>query len=84
MEKIKKSFKSYGLNLATDGSEDNLFHCFNEALQSQQINFTKPTVNSDQKNVKLFETDESDVAVVTPEFVIVDSDHDHDNDIDIM
>ena len=60
------------------------FHCFNEALQSQQINFTKPTVNSDQKNVKLFETDESDVAVVTPEFVIVDSDHDHDNDIDIM
>ena len=54
------------------------------ALQSRKINFVKPVVNPDQKNVKPLEIDKSDVAVAAPEFVIVDSDHDQDEDIDIM
>ena len=83
-ETIKKFFKSCALNLAIDGSEDNLIHCFKEGepcksgkeiLQSQLSTLTK-------KNVNPFEIDKNDAAVATPEFPIVDSDHDEDEDID--
>ena len=51
---IKKSYKSSALNLATDGSEDNLNHCFKEGepckarekiLQSQLSILTEKNVN---------------------------------------
>ena len=51
------------------------------ALQNRKRKFTKPTVNPDKKNIKPFETDESNVAVAAPEFLIVDSDHDEDEDM---
>ena len=83
-ETIKKSFKSSTLNLATDGSEDNLIHCFEEdepckarkeILQSQLSILTE----------NHFEIDKSDVAVAAQElFFFVDLDHDEDEDIDIM
>ena len=53
-------------------------------LQSRKINFTKPVVNPNQKNVEPLEIDKRNVAVAAPEFVIVDSDHDQDEDIDFM
>ena len=46
-------------------------------------NFTKLTVNPDQKSVYPFEIDEGNDAVVTTEFFIIDSDHDEDEDVDI-
>ena len=58
------------MNLATDGSEDNLIHCFKERepykaakeiLQSQLLILT-------EKNVNPFETDKSDAAVAAPFF----------------
>ena len=74
------------MNLATDGSEDNLTHCFKESkpckagkeiLKNQVLILTKNYLNP-------FEIDEIDVALIAPEILIVDSDHDEDEDIDIM
>ena len=72
-ETMKKIIKSCALNLATDGSKDNLIHCFKEdepckaikeILKNQLSILTK-------KNVNPFEIDENDVVVATQKFMIV-------------
>ena len=73
------------MNLATDGSEDNLIHCFKEGepcKAGKEILQSQPSILT-EKNVNPFETDKSDNAVAAPES-IVDLDHDEDEDIDIM
>ena len=78
-ERIKKFFKLCALNLAKDGSENNLIHFFKEGqsckvgkeiLQTQLSILTKTNVNP-------FEIDK-------PEFLIVDADNNEDESIDIM
>ena len=73
LETMKKIIKSRALNLATDGSKDNLIHCFKEdepckaikeILKNQLSILTK-------KNVNPFDIDENDVVVATQKFMIV-------------
>ena len=73
LETMKKIIRSCALNLATDGSKDNLIHCFKEdepckaikeILKNQLSILTK-------KNVNPFDIDENDVVVATRKFMIV-------------
>ena len=62
---IIKSFKSWGLNLKTDGSEDHLIHCFEESqpcvngldMLKEQQNLLS---NAEYLNSNTFEITESD------------------------
>ena len=73
LETMKKIIRSCALNLATDGSKDNLIHCFKEdepykaikeILKNQLSILTK-------KNVNPFDIDENDVVVATRKFMII-------------
>ena len=73
LETMKKNIRSCALNLATDGSKDNLIHCFKEdepckaikeILKNQLSILTK-------KNVNPFDIGENDVVVATRKFMIV-------------
>ena len=85
-ETIKTSFKSCALNLATDGSEDDLIHCFKEkepCKAGREILKSQLSILS-EKDVDPFEIEENDVATAGPEFLMVDSDHEKDEEIDIL
>ena len=80
-EVIKKSFKVCGLNLAVDGSEDPLIHCFKEGRNYTDVERTASCGTESSLNVKPF-TD-SDVEDGTENFMLVDESDDDDKFIDI-
>ena len=67
---IAKSFKSCALNLAVDGSEDSVIHCFKKGQPCE--------AGSEQLQAQLSALDESNLA--NPSQVITDSDIEDAND----
>ena len=85
MEIIKKSFKTCGLNLATDGSEDCQIHCLKEdqpchaaleLFKSQQSILPEPDVNP-------FQPTEDDLRDAEPAFKIIETSDEGDIDIEV-
>ena len=73
LETMKKIIRSCALNLATDGSKDNLIHCFKEDEPCKAIKeiLKKQLSILTKKNVNPFDIDENDVVVATRKFMIV-------------
>jgi len=86
-EMIIKSFKSCGLNLALDGSEDGQIHCFKEgsSCSSGATLMKKATeaLEEDQSSDNPFEIYDCDVNESYESFHVIDEDSDGDSDIDI-
>ena len=86
-ETIKTSFKSCALNLNTDGSEDDLIHCFKEkepCKAGREILKSQLSILT-EKDIDPFEIGDSDVATAAPEFLTLDEDKDvEDKDIEIL
>ena len=85
---IIKSFKSCGLNLKTDGSEDHLIHCFKEGqpcargldmLKGQQNLLS----NAEYLNSDPFEITESDTEETNTNNNLIDPSDSEDDLIDI-
>ena len=71
------------LNLATDGSEDDLIHCIKEKQSYQagrEILKSQLSILGEE-DVDPCKIEENDVAITGPEFLMVDSDHE-DEEID--
>ena len=82
LETIKTSFKSCALNLNTDGSEDDLIHCFKEkepCKAGREILKSQLSILT-EKDIDPFEIDDSDVATAAPEFLTLDEDNDVENE----
>ena len=86
-ETIKTSFKSCALNLNTDGSEDDLIHCFKEkepCKAEREILKSQLSILT-EKDIDPFEIGDSDVVTAAPEFLTLDEDKDvEDEDIEIL
>ena len=86
-ETIKTFFKSWALNLNTDGSEDDLIHCFKEKepCKAEREIFKSQLSILTVKDIHPFETDGSDAATAALEFLALDEDNDvEDEDIEIL
>ena len=85
---IIKSFKSCGLNLKTDGSEDHLIHCFKEGqpcatgldMLKEQQNLLS---NSEYLNSNAFEITESDTEEANTNNNLIDPSDSEDDLVDI-
>lgn len=82
---IVKSMKCCGLNLKSDGSEDDYIHCFKsgqpcenaaETLRSQQKRLSEPDFNPFE-----YETTDSDIDEAAPAVIIVENSDHGDEDI---
>ena len=85
---IIKSFKSCGLNLKTDGSEDHLIHCFKEGqscangldMLKEQQNLLS---NAEYLNSNPFEVTESNTEEANTKNNLIDPSDSEDDFIDI-
>ena len=86
-ETVKTSFKSCALNLNTDGSEDDLIHCFKEkepCKTGREILKSQLSILT-EKDIDPFEIGDNDVATAALEFLTLDEDKDvEDEDIEIL
>ena len=84
IDAIKSSFKSYAFDIAIDGSEDELFHCFKESQPCsaglQRLKVMANTIDDEREDpfVSLSDSDVEQEAI--NEF---DSDDENDEIIDI-
>ena len=79
---IKKSFKICGLNLKTDGSEDEIVHCFKSgspcAARLSLLNDQTAMLDDPSLQINPFEITDSDREEAEESFHLIDEDNDED------
>ena len=84
---IASSFRSCGVCLADDGSEDEMIHCFKEHQPChsgmERLKVMASTIDKNRVNPFDINGTESDVEDGAPNIAIVDSDAEDDIDVEI-